>query len=186
MTVMGIDLSLTCTGIAIMTGGTLQTHTVRSRGKSDASLSERATRLRFMALDLELHVIKIKPRVVVIEGPSYNSRHGHPHDRSGLWWMVVSALQHRAIPVTEVPPMCRAKYGTGDGRANKDQVLYAARTRWGYEGCDHNEADAVILAAMGARVLGCTKDDDLPVTHLSAMEKIRWTTYPQALSPSTT
>lgn len=176
MSVMGIDLSLKCTGIAILAPGILETHTVRSAGKEDASLAHRASRLRFIAVQVELHVINFKPRLVVIEGPSYGSKNGHAHDRSGLWWMVVSPLRQRGIHVTEVPPTCRAKYATGNGAAGKHEVLSAAQTRWGYEGTNHNEADAVILAAMGARHLGCIKDDDLPATHLSAMETIRWIT----------
>jgi crossover junction endodeoxyribonuclease RuvC len=173
---MGIDLSLTCTGIAFMANGVLKTHTIVSSGKADASLLERHDRMIWILASTELYAIGAKPRLVVIEGPSYGSRGGHAHDRSGLWWRVVGAMRRRSVPVVEVPPTCRAKYATGNGRAGKDEVLHAARKRWGYEGTDYNEADAVILAAMGARHLGCTKDNELPDTHLSAMEKIRWTT----------
>jgi crossover junction endodeoxyribonuclease RuvC len=104
--------------------------------------------------------------------------HGSQHDRSGLWWLVLDPVHWdgRARDVVEVPPTCRAKYATGKGNAPKDAVLAAAIRRfpdWDITGND--VADAVILAAMGARHLG-HPIDQMPAAHLTAMAAVRWPT----------
>jgi hypothetical protein len=67
------------------------------------------------------------------------------------------------------------KYATGKGMIAKDAVLAAVVRR--YVGIDvtcNDEADALILAAMGARHLGQPIEDSLPLTHLAAMDNVHW------------
>ena len=179
LTVAGVDLSLTSTGIArARFEAELMTSVVRrieSKGKAGASLRDRATRIERLVQTVfdETH----DAGLVVVEGPSYGSARessGSRHDRSGLWWRTVDAILADGRDVVEVPPSVRAKYATGAGNAGKDAVLAAAVKRyplWDITGND--VADAVILAAMGARHLG-HPIDSLPQLHLSAMTKVRW------------
>ena len=72
-----------------------------------------------------------------------------------------------------VPPSCRAKYATGKGNAGKDEVLLAASRRYPHAPIVGNDdADAVVLAAIGARLLGEPVEDSLPKTHLDALAKL--------------
>lgn len=176
MIIVGLDLSLTSTGIAlIMTGDGREYREVRrieSTGRTGASLYQRHARLDLIAADVvaSCNIADL----VVIEGPSYGSQTGSQHDRSGLWWLVVDRLRNDSLRVVEVPPSCRMKYATGKGNARKDVVLAAVVRRYPrIDVTGNDEADALVLAAMGARWLG-HPIDDLPQTHLAAMAKVHW------------
>lgn len=172
-TVVGLDLSLTSTGWARVTdAGTITTGRIQSKGAKSATLAERQARL----LDLTAQIVGAawSADLVVIEGPSFGQhRQSGQHDRAGLWWLVV----HQLVSVTqvvEVPPASRSKYATGKGNAAKDTVLLAVARRFPTVDITGNdEADALVLAAMGARHLG-TPIDDMPLTHTTAMAKVAW------------
>lgn len=155
--VMGLDLSLTATGLALVVDGEVVEATrIRTTGKKNDDLAARRARLNggiFQPVMEE--AAAFVPDLVVIESPSYGSKFGSPHDRSGLWWMVVDCLFDLGAPVGTVSPQGRAKYGTGKGNADKATVYAAAqKTYFDVELADDNVADAVLLAAMGSRYLG--------------------------------
>lgn len=179
--VIGIDLSLTGTGLADFCLDTrrftaMDTH--RTKGKRTDNYKMRGDRLTGIAD----HIVEwatagpLDPRLVAIEGPSLGNRQGSQFDRSGLWWLVVSALQAGGIPVLVVPPKTRAKYATGNGNADKATVVAHVVEQYG-DFCgrriaNDNEADAVVLAAIGARYIGRPQEDDLPESNLSAMSGV--------------
>lgn len=172
--VIGIDLSLTSTGIAHTDGYVTSVRTVKSTGKKDATLEARWERL----VHLTNEIVAGTPidAIIIIEGPSFGqARQGGQHDRAGLWWMVVNEFSIRGNLVVEVPPACRAKYGTGKGNAAKDAVLAAVVRRYPDVMVDGNDqADALILAAMGSRWLHQPIDVGLPLTHTAGMTKVSW------------
>lgn len=173
MRVVGLDLSLTATGIAAITDTTV-VHTITSKGAKDATLTERRQRLD----RLELAIAEWLPEnldLIVVEAPSFGQmRQAGEHARAGLWWRVVSILDDCYAPVAEVPPATLKKYVTGKGNAGKDEVLLAVSRRYpDVDVKDNNQADALVLAAMGARRLGFPIDD-MPKAHLAAMDAVRW------------
>lgn len=174
--VVGIDLSLTGTGIAFYDGDarTVDVDTIKSSGSKDASLYDRSVRLQVL-LDRILRKTT-GAQLAVIEGPSFGqARQGGQHDRAGLWWLVVDKLIELGLIVVEVSPASRAKYATGKGNAAKDAVLAAVVRRYvDVPVADNNQADAVVLAAMGARWLQQPIDDGLPLLNVGAMSKVRW------------
>lgn len=183
MKIVGVDLSLTSTGIATINDGTVKTQTITSTGKADATLEARHVRLHNLRLEIALAIYTppdYKVDLVVIEGPSYNSKNGRAHDRSGLWWILVDWLMNDGAEgwgtqVVEVPPGSRMKYATGKGVVAKDRVLAAVIRRYPNVPVDGNDqADALILAAMGARRLGHPVESSLPQTHLAAMDGVHW------------
>ena len=150
--VVGVDLSLTGTGVAVSTGFVT---TVKSKPTDDDIAS------RYLRLEgIVQRVVAVTPydtALVVLEAPAYASKGGHAHDRSGLWWLLVDRLA-RARPqaaIVEIAPTSRAKYATGKGKASKEEVLLAVERRFGgWMVGNNNEADAVVLCAAGARALG--------------------------------
>jgi Holliday junction resolvasome RuvABC endonuclease subunit len=165
----GLDLSLTGTGICVTAEGVRTI--ARISTKPTDTLAGTHRRLLRIVADIEAYV----PRgsLVCIEGPSMASKYGHPHDRSGLWWLVADMLYRHSCKVVAVPPTSRAKYATGKGNAGKDAVFAAAIRKHGMLAIDSNDvADAVILDDMANRLNG-TPVDDPPATHLKAMEGIR-------------
>jgi crossover junction endodeoxyribonuclease RuvC len=172
-TVVGLDLSLTSTGIAITKPGdpNVWTATIKSAGKTDATWQQRHKRITTLALNI-LPVIP-ECALVVLEAPSYASTTGHQHDRSGLWWIAYDLLAGTTRTVIPVPPTVRAKYAAGKGNAGKDAVLAAVVRR--YPDLDINgndEADALTLAAIGCRLIGEPIDDPMPVANLAALDKL--------------
>jgi crossover junction endodeoxyribonuclease RuvC len=169
--VVGLDLSLTATGVAVPSG----VRTLPSRGKADANLAERCARLTQLRLRVDMALAELTPPgLVVLEAPSYGSSNGHQHDRSGLWWGVVSWLLQSGVPVAEVPPALVKKYATGKGNATKDEVLAAVVRRYSdVEVRNNNEADALVLRAMGCDWLGQPLAD-VPKANRDALAKVAW------------
>ncbi|MBA3907928.1 MAG: hypothetical protein H0X35_14780, partial [Pseudonocardiales bacterium] len=151
--VIGLDLSLTSTGIAIIDGGSVTLHRVKSKGAKGDTLAARHVRLlRITDETYSLGIYNSTDRcsLVVIESPAFSRTTGHMHDRSGLWWLTVDIFRMHGYPVAEVTPTARAKYATGKGNAGKDAVLAAVVRRYpDVEVSGNDEADALVLAAMG-------------------------------------
>lgn len=168
MNVLGIDSSLTCTGLALLDTDEPEWITERVRSGPTSTLEEQARRIRSIAHAVVEFTRRVDPPfagvdLVVIEGPSFGSRQGAVL-LGGLWWRIVDeVVVALAAPVLVVPPNTRALYATGDGHAGKPTVLACVRAE--YVDADvpnHDVADAVALAALGARVSGVPVDGDVP------------------------
>lgn len=177
--VMGIDPSLTQTGLAVIENGQLVwTKTIPTKGKANDKLKDKANRIFDIANQVGASVRLHNPVLAVLEAPSFGSLHGAPHERSGLWWAIVRQLHTAGVDYAAVSPKQRAKYATGNGNSQKAEVHAYVKGRYATEDLPiktNDEADAVILAAMGARYLGmpCERGD-LDESLLSAMDKVVW------------
>ncbi|MCF3101480.1 hypothetical protein IPZ58_07790 [Streptomyces roseoverticillatus] len=166
--VAGLDISLTGTGIATA-GGTTR---VPTRGHRKDSLVARRNRIKLIADVVVTEVGNVD--LAAVEGPvSYSQPGGSTWDRAGLWWQIVDRLIGRDIPVAVIPPTCRAKYATGNGGARKAAVLEAAQRRYGAILASDDEADALILRAMGCHFLGQPLAD-VPTGHGVALVGCQW------------
>ncbi|MFJ9644982.1 hypothetical protein [Streptomyces sp. NPDC101206] len=166
--VAGLDISLTGTGIATI-GGTTRVPTAGRRADNLATRDHRLRHITDRVLDEVGHV-----DLVCVEGPvSYQQPGGSTWDRAGLWWRIVSALLGRDIPVAVIPPTCRAKYATGNGGARKTSVLEAAQQRYGAILPTDDEADALILRAMGLDWLGQALIS-VPAGHRAGLAGCQW------------
>lgn len=179
-TVLGLDLSLTATGLAeVEDGEVVATHRVKSTGRKDATLIERQKRIHQCALEIVEWVDGDDCDLIVIESPAYGSKFGSPHDRSGLWWLVTNHLLLLEHNVATVAPMARAKYGTGNGAARKKDVEEAVRLRFPELNAagqipDDNVADAILLACMGSRMLGePVEKTELSVKELASLDAVK-------------
>lgn len=179
MRVVGLDLSLTGTGLAYRSHdgdhgwGEVRTRRLTSP-PAGQGIHDRSIRLRALA------TLIIKwcegADLAVIETPAYSRTMGSQHDRSGLWWLVVASLDHRGIPVVEVATTTLKVYGLGTGRGDKDAMVAAVVRRYGHllpDLATNDEADALLLADMGARHFGRPLTD-LPKTHTRAMASPSW------------
>jgi crossover junction endodeoxyribonuclease RuvC len=172
--VIGLDLSLASTGIAINTGGpTITTTTIRPKAKMRGF--ERLDHILEQIIDYTHSGLT---DLVVIEGPSYGSTGAGGHERAGLWWLAVRSLHHRGVPYAIASPKSRAKYASGRGDANKREVIagitqlcpwWDARKRTGLD----DEADALSLCAMGCDQLGCPVFQ-APQSHRDALTGVEW------------
>lgn len=183
--VTGIDTSITHTGLvqlpldgwtdarigAIKSAAPKTPKKPRGKGNLPPTLLQRHERFAKLSAGIIRWVVQDeRPALVAIEQPAYSKTMGSMHDRSGLWWMIVQRLLFMEIPVIEISPSKRAKYATGRGIVDKDVVMAAVVRRYPqYEITNNNEADALVLAMMAARLLGRPLDDP-PKTHLAAMD----------------
>lgn len=181
--IVGIDLSLTSTGLCFIYGSAIdELSNLKSTGKKGDTLYQRSERLWVLGTNIMEEVTSFDPDLVVIEAPSFGSRFGSPHDRSGLWWAIVGGLRHDGFDVAEVAPTARAKYGTGKGNAKKDVVEAFVRERYQHLAprriANNDECDAILLAAMGARQLGepieIDEASEPNAPMLAAMDGVLW------------
>jgi hypothetical protein len=168
VSVVGLDLSLSSTGVAV--------------ARSDLSVS--ADRIahpagllgheRLAWLCARIGEFTKGACLVVVEGPSYGSKGGEAHERAGLWWMTTHSLWRAGVPYAVVTPSQLKKYATGRGVGGKDGVLIAVARRFPEVEMDSNdEADAIVLAAMGADKLGFPPVP-MPAAHREALVKVGW------------
>lgn len=166
--VLGLDLSLTATGWAVWRpDGTYDVG--RFGAPSGPPLGARLESYlsEFLAVldkGADLVVVEDLPRTVRYGG--VEGGHVHAVTRLELW--------RRGLPVLLLPPASLKKFATGKGDAGKDLMLVEAVRRLGYEGSDHNEADALWLAVAGichdGRPCGLGK---VPKAQLAALSKAR-------------
>lgn len=89
-----------------------------------------------------------------------------------LFWRAITARFFGYSVATEINASTLKMHATGNGSAKKAQVLAEAVRRLGYTGHDDNEADALWLADLGARLHGYNRPQ-LPATHLRALDKLK-------------
>lgn len=174
--IVGFDLSLTGTGAAQIdhSGETvsISVETYKSVGHNADTLQDRHRRLD--RLSARFIGIGETADLVCVETAAYSKAVGHATDRAGLWWLTVDGLLRSGVHVVEVGSGQRAKYACGKGNGSKEAVLLAMARRFpNVNICNNNEADALALAAMGARHLGLIVDD-MPALNRSAMDGVRW------------
>ena len=174
MRIIGIDPSLTATGIATIdtTTGHIHTHTI-STTPTSKDIKNRIHRFEKITTAIS-DIIRDgdHPALIAIEGPSYGSHSAGTWDRAGLWWHIANHAAH-GINIIEIPPATRCRYATGKGNAAKDVVMISAVRRYpAADITDNNQADAVIIAAIGARLAGHPIDDPLPMANQTALTKL--------------
>lgn len=154
--VLGVDVSLTATGVArYYDDGRCTTGVITSAGRRSDSIVQRADRLASIRGGVyEWAPGTHLPVLVVVENPSFGSIGGSAWDRAGLWWHIVARFIALDVPVALVAPKTRAKWATGSGAADKAAVASALTRRYGVEFPSNDEADAGALALMGAHRLG--------------------------------
>lgn len=172
--VIGLDLSLTGTGVAIIHSAALPSasvFTISSTGRRDATLMERQKRLFTLADDILTAVGR--PELVVAEGPAIMAKGGSNWDRAGLWWMVLSPIIEVGIPVAIAAPTTLKKFAAGKGNADKAAVAVGVSRLWpDVNPSNDNEFDALALATIGAQHLGL----DVPsrAHHAETITKVAW------------
>lgn len=172
--VVGLDTSLTATGIASSEGW------CRTVGWTDKK--RLITRLphieRAQALATVLAAIVqavSTPDMVVMETPALSRAGGGAHERGWLWWETYRRLADAGVPVGLMSTGQRAIYATGKGTAGKSVVVDAVARRWPawMTGGDDNQADAVTLMAAGRDWAG-HPIAQVPKAHRRALDAAQW------------
>lgn len=183
--IVGIDLSLTSAGVAVITdtdrrvllntevfkSSPIRTGPPGKNGKPTETLRDRYTRIRDHAATV-IHN-GATADLVVIEG-LISAPGGGVQDRTALWWIVVGAFMRRDVPVAVASPPAMKRVIAGKGNADKVEVALAIQRLWPNAALGNNDtADAAGLAHCGAVALGWG------VETLERHRTMVWTNWPE-------
>lgn len=169
MIVVGLDLSLTSTGVARLDTRGTELFTAALKPGERRDWARRDWLLD--AIDGHLDVCSL----VVVEGIAYGSRFGKPHERAGLWWLVADQVRKRGVELAAAAPKSVKKYATDSGDATKAQMVAAARRSFPLFDGGNDEADALWLAEMGAHRLNRPRAI-YPAACTKALDRVAWPT----------
>lgn len=183
MIVLGLDLSLTSSGVAILRDG----EPIAIRSVGHGSVDGKSYRHRNNRIVSQVRAVKAaighdkwpvvgdKPDLAVIEGPLHHGpQQAYEWDRAQLWGGVYSQLLAWKIPTAVINPMTLKLWFTGAGNATKLRMLDTARARFRPAISTHDEADAIAAVTAGAYHLG----DPIPFVpnerQVNALQKVEW------------
>lgn len=153
--VVGLDLSLTCTGVGVITlrqgrPCIASASTVTSKGTRAASLVDRHARITTLGNDIVHHAKGAE--LAVIEAPfASGTKGGSPIDRMALFWFVAGALIRREVPVASIVGSSLKLAITGKGNCDKAALAVAITRLWpDVDVTSSDVSDAVGLAHLGA------------------------------------
>jgi Holliday junction resolvasome RuvABC endonuclease subunit len=165
--VIGLDLSLAHTGIAHADG-----HVEVFEPKADKHANAGMDRMMEIRHQIRMVTVSaIHLELVVMEGLAFDA-HDTNRMQAQLAGIIRSSLYEHSVPYLMCPPGTLKKYATGNGAANKVEVILAAGKRLGYEGHNDNEADALWLRAIGCELLGVPVCD-MPQSQQAALNALR-------------
>lgn len=162
--VLGLDLSIAATGVALPTGG--KTFTINGDAKhGDQRLC--------MIVDAIHDVVRWYDRIhlAVLEG--FVTRSPAASTLGMVHGSVRRYLMCMNIPYVLIPPATLKAYATGHGKADKTAMAMAAFKRAGQEFGDDNQCDAWWARDAGRRHLGA-HDFDLPAVQRDRLSKVEW------------
>jgi hypothetical protein len=186
--VLGLDLSLTNTGVAHINGVTESLRAPeRKRSKGERrTLDDDMARLGWLLDQITPFTSRIfdpasgrplvevpVPHLVVIEDYAFSRGDSHSHALGELGGIVRLDLWERGIPFVLVGPSSLKTYATGRGNAKKNDVRMERFKRTGVDERDDNQNDAWWLRAMALDALGCPVLQ-LPTTHRRALDGVDW------------
>lgn len=183
MRILAIDLSLTATGIC----DTLGRATVREwapvpkhKGAMTPQMVGQLHRDRLHAAEAWMLTMVMetgldRPDLIVMEGYSFGSKDGQAFSRAEIRGVLRSSATRWGVPFVEIDPSTLKMFATGRGNAPKPEVISNIRERFGYEGYNDNEADAIALWHMAHQYLNTGQSTvKLPQAHTRALTgKIR-------------
>lgn len=187
--IVGLDLSLTATGVArIRVGDGIEGRWIRvdvvgSSPVRNAQYPDTLARLRSLAARVvrkaregaeEGDVIVFAIEGPILANPSGGQAQAHVHTRAGFWWLVYHLVEKLGLVVV-VEPSKLKRYVTGKGNTPKDGVLSAVvRLFPDVDVTDNNEADGLGLASMVARELGFPMEPSVQRVTPAALDGIHW------------
>lgn len=148
MIVMGIDASLTSTGVVVLDGDNI----LLSRAIVTKPGDYQSTIIRLCKIRQEVVscINKHKPGRICIEGFSYGSKGMAVMQIGMLGGLLREALEYArlvsGVEWSEVPPTTLKKYVTGKGNSAKDEMRLWAYKKWAVDFPTHDQVDAYALA----------------------------------------
>lgn len=154
--IIGLDLSLTSTGVLVLDGkSVLSARAIQSNKIGEERLFDLREQLY-----AEVEQYRFSNPLAVVEGYSMGSRAGQAFS-IGEWGGVarLTLLMH-GIPFIVVPPSTLKKFTAGSGNAKKDEMRLHVYKKWGFEHKSNDVVDAYALARFGEAYLAVKEGRD--------------------------
>ena len=157
MVTIGIDPSMTSTGVAICDehGDVDGWRVIKTKKTGDLPIDE-LKRLIDIVIQIEMFCIEYQSRVklIVIESLAMSSRNSSALTQlSGLNYMIRERLYKRGFKFIMVAPGTLKKFATGKGNCPKGLMMLEVYKKYGVTITDDNAADAYALAKIGQALL---------------------------------
>ena len=163
---LGIDLSLTGTGLVVLDhqGNTVHRQVLGTKASLD--MMERCSIIAGRVLELiDMH----EPDAICIEDYAVGKFGGSAIAGISVGAIVRYFFRQKGIDYWLVNAGTLKAFATGTGAAKKEQVMMACYKKWKFEAIDNNEADAYVLARIGL----ATKYVPALAAEAKAMKKVR-------------
>lgn len=169
-TFMGLDLSLTSSGIGILMPGEFRSYRLKTANLRGLH------RLKSIADHIALRALELQPLATVIEGYSFSSMHSHAHALGELGGIVKLSLAVGGHQTFTAPPTTVKKIITGKGNCKgKGPIMLALFKQFGLEISQDDQADGAALACIAGMVHGgftprLTKDQAAGLTKVERVD----------------
>lgn len=156
--VLGLDVSLASTGVAVLgctpdSRWTVHTYAIPTAGHEGDPEPLVLDRMDYVVSTIGTAAGHAD--LIAIERPAFAAKGSAVTTLAGLWWLTYRRVMRYEVPVLVVPPSSAKKYATGSGNAAKRDVSRATvRLFPDYETKSGDEDDALILAAIAADMAG--------------------------------
>lgn len=155
---IGLDLSLTGTGVVILDNGKIIGQTlIKSKPAIDGKPKDEVFRIQTIVHEIVLTFIELehRPDIAIIEGLAFMVRNATALVQlSALNYFTRAMLMDYHIPFIIVAPTSLKKFITGNGASKKDVMLIETYKRYGVSIMNDNECDAYGLAQIGQALNG--------------------------------
>ena len=157
-TIMGLDLSLTATGIVVLKEGTVITkRLVKTKPQGNLPLDE-IERLLGIKEEIRKEIKTYEPELILIENLAFMARNTTALVQlAGLNYMVREMLAISRTPFVMVAPSTLKKFATGKGNGPKDIVILETYKNFNVSFVDNNLCDAYVLS-----MIGCALKNECP------------------------
>lgn len=168
MKIIGLDLSLTNTGVAIIEDGKLvHSCLIKSKPQGDRHIDELK---RILGIVNSIVELMVKPDLVVIENLAFMAQGTSLTQLAGLSYIVRSVVMDMGAKFVLVAPSTLKKFITGKGNGDKNLVLMEVYKRWDVSFTNDNEADSFGLAQIGVELLA---SNELPQFQKEVIELLK-------------
>lgn len=176
--VVGVDPSLTCTGVGFHSASGSGTLAVKSVGHDGDDLDMRLRRVNGLAFEVLDAVRLLRPAVIVYETPAYaqSMSSDNYHYLAGFWWLLVYGL-HKIAPIATVTPTTLKKFTTGNGGSATSKAVMRQTMRDAFPHLTiktHDEADALAMATMAAERFGVEYVGELSSMYRGSLAVAKW------------
>lgn len=154
--VIGIDPSLTSTGLVSICGGVIKELAIKSKPCKEKNPTTETIRIMKIRDDISLFVRSLfPPSLVLIEGMAFMARNTSALVQlAALNYYIRELLIKHEIPFVIVAPTSLKKFAALKGNVDKNVVMLEVFKRWGFSPDGSDIADAFVLTQIGLALCG--------------------------------